>query len=227
MSNTIDIKQFRQTKIPQTTPYRFANAALGKISGIKDDAETVVREIMGDLFVLINDEPGIDPILQCIVVDLLISDMSKIDPFFEENFAELQEIIPKNINQDNTNWMDIQDATVNKRAEAKAAIDLYHPKIQSAFAKTRLDRAEFMEKAKQFRPHFEWVGILIQNDKKWDCITKQGGINSKPGDLYILCQRSHQTVELVRIGQVSSDKVELRGNEPSLLQGAPVFLVQH
>ena len=224
---TIEQRQLRSTQIPQTTPDRFAKAALEKIRGINGNAVTTVKEIMDDLFERKGDDQGIDPIIQCIVMDLLISDMSKIDPFFEENFAELKQIIQEpNINQYNTNWMDIGETTVDNRATARNAISNCSKKIPLAFDNTRRDRTEFRDRCMQFHPQFEWLGILIKNDKKWECVAKQGVINSKAGDLYIFCPGANQTVELVRIGQVSSGKFELRGNEPSLLQCAPVFLVQ-
>jgi len=221
--------QFRsRVKIPNITPYDFARETQKRIDGITNNGETVVNEILNSLFEQKGTEPGIDQIIQCKIMDALIHDMSNIDPFFASNFAELREDINRSNIDPPTNWMDADSTdtdTVQQRNKAQSAVTKFFPKIQPAIAKTRQDRAEFMNKAAQFHPRFEWAGVLTKTGGKWDCVMKPGSINTESDDLYIL-RRSNQTVVPVKIGQISSGEIKLQDNK-LLLQCAPVFFVQH
>jgi hypothetical protein len=228
---TIPRNQFSDAKVPVTTQKDFAGTAQRRITGINDDAETVVHAIMSDLFKRENEEPGIDPILQCFMMDSLIRDMSAIDPFFASNFETLRTNIQRQSIDPLANWMDVESpmSTADQRGKAKTAIDSFSPvlpTIQSLFDKTRQERTAFMAKLGQLRLSFAWVGVLSRTDGQWE-VTKADSFDSESGDLCILRPNVNQTVELVRIGQVTSGRFEMAGNVLSLrlLQYTPVFLV--
>ena len=229
MDYTILASSFNATKIPVTIPYSFAAASLKKIDGIRDDAVAVVGDVMRDLFTREGDEPGIDPILQCVMMDLLITDMSKIDPFFASNFEELHRFVKSGDVERLTTWMDVKsNNTKPQRAKAVLAIKRF-PEIQPLIDKTIQDRTVFMAKLDHFHPHFEWVGILLHHDYggKWYCMSKADSFNYKSGDFYIL--RPHpvdKTVMPVKIGQANSGKIVLNDNTTSYIPYAPVFWVQ-
>ena len=223
---SINSAQFSRANVPSPTPYAFARETQKRIDEITDNVETVVDATVRRL-IREDSEPGIDPIIQCQMMDSLIQDMSRIDPFFAKNFEEPHRIIQRSGVDSLTTWMTVDTRTDRQRANASNAIDSCRQNIHQAVDNTLQDREEFIEKVMQFQPRFEWVGLLTKNDGKWNCAVKPGTISVESGDLYILRQKANQTVEPVRIGQVSSRKVELRSNEPLFLQCAPVFLVQH
>ena len=218
----MDLNQLRRAIKPNRTPHAFATETQESIDNIKDNAETVVYDIMRSLS-REDSKPDIDPIIQCIVMEALIKDMSKIDPFFAENFKELLEIVDKNGIGQSTSWIDVESADTFRK-KAQIAVEEFIPKIEPAITKTGQDRVDFMTKAAKFHPRFEWVGVLIKTGGTWDCVMKPDFTNNESGDLYIL-SRSNQTVEPVKIGQFSSGKIELHDTKLSL-QCAPVFLVQ-
>ena len=226
---TILSSMFSEANIPVMTQYGFARDAQKRIDAIHDDAVAAAEDILRDLLTRKGEEPGIDPILQCIVMTLLIKDMSKMEPFFASNFAEIQRFLQGSGIDQLTRWMDVQQNTAQQRTQAENAISRCSPKIQPAFAKTLHDREEFLMKLKQFQPRIEWVGVLIKKDGEWDCVMKTGSLGSGSGNLYIFRQSvtNPTTVEPIIIGQVSSGKFELRGNASSLIPFAPVFWVQN
>ena len=223
-NHQITASQFNRAKIPVITPYAYAKDTQQRIDAIDGDVETIVDTILSRLE---DSELDIDPIIQWQMMDSLISDMSRIDPFFASNFKELHRMIieERGINQ-LTKWMTVNQMTASRRGAAKTAMERCRQLIQPAIAKTRQERAEFMKETAQFHPRFEWVGVLIKTGEKWDCDVKPGSTNVKLGDLYVLRQKLGQTIEPVKIGQVSSGRVELHDNDPLFLQCAPVFLVQ-
>jgi len=229
---TVSTSQFDKAVIPNITPYAFARESQRRIDEIDNNADTVTGDIMRRLLISEDSEPGLDPIIQCKVMDSLIQDMSGIDPFFASNFAEQRNIIKKSGIDSFTTWMTVDPKTDRDRAGAKNAIDRCRQNIQQAINKTRLERNAFIEHCTQFHPRFEWVGVLVKSDGKWYCVAKPGTVNLESEDLYILRRKTNQTEEPAKIGPVktvpvSTNKYELRGNGSSLLQYAPVFLVQH
>lgn len=220
--------EFNIAKIPTVTQQEFAAYALKKIDGIKNDADAVVCDIMDELLKKKNgNETGLDPILQCVVADLLIADMSKVDSIFESNFKRSYEIIQKSGVDLLTNWMDVQSKNTNpQRNMARAAIGRL-PQMKTLAEKTRRERSQFKERLAQYRPHFDWVGVTTKKNGKWDCVLKTGGIAVESGDLYVFRQTADQNILPIKISRISSGKVELHGGESSLIQGLPVFWVSN
>ena len=226
-SYPIKNEAFSPDKIPIVTQRKFAEAALKKIDKIDGDADIVVGTIMRDVRERQNNtEPGIDPILQCILMDLLIKDMSKIDPFFATNFARVKKTIEDSDIDQFSTWMDVQSRnTLPQRNKARTAIARL-PEIEPLIKKSREERTKFRETITQLRPHFEWVAAVTKKDGKWDCAMKPGFAAATPGELFIFRQNVDKTARPIKIGRIVDGKVEVFDNVQSLLQGAPVFFVQ-
>lgn len=219
---------FNVTKIPSVTQYAFAANALKKIDGIKNNADFVVCDLLHELLrKQVGSEPGLDPILQCILADLLITDMSKADPFFASNIKRAHEIIQKSGVDLLTNWMDVQSKnTIPQRNMARAAIERL-PEIRPLAEKIQRERSRFKDNLMQFRPHFEWVGVLTKKNGKWDCVLKSGTTAAESGDLYVFRQKADQSIMAVKIGRISPEKIEWGSGETALIQCLPVFFLQH
>ncbi len=224
---TIKAEDFVAMRVPVVTQRNFALAAMKKIDAIADNADVTVLAIFRDLFKREASEPGLDPILQCAIMDSLIDDLSKIDPFFAANFAGVYKILQDSDVGQYPSWMDVHSPkTTSLRGKARAAISRL-PDFEPLGEKTRRERATFQETVRKFQPSFEWVAVLTKKDRKWDCVTVPGILAKKSGDLYILRQGADDSVRPVKVGDVVSGKLELRYTDSSLLQGAPIFLVQH
>jgi hypothetical protein len=175
-------------------------------------------------------EPAFDPIWQCIVVDALFSDLSSIDPFFETNFARICEIIRDSDVDPLTNWMDVEARDIqSQRGKARLAmgrLDDRRAEIETLLKKIPLDRRQFEDELKRFKPRFDWVAVLIRAEGKW--ILKPDFAGTESGGLFILRQNTdNTTVRPIEIGTVSSGKVELQNDEREFIQYMPVFFVRH
>ncbi|MDR1964206.1 MAG: hypothetical protein LBQ50_10540 [Planctomycetaceae bacterium] len=208
------------------TQYKFAIEALKKIDSIredgsKEDAVDVICALMKNLLLT----RGIDPILKCVTLNLLISDLSKIDPIFADNFKRHHEIIKTSGIDMYINWMDVNSTdTIPKRNQATVALGRL-PAIETLALKTKEEQKQLRNALQNCNPRFEWIGALSKSKGAWSCQTKSSSRSGK-GDLYILRLKPDKTVAYIRIGSLSGTEIKLDGIGTSCLQGIPVFLKQ-
>ena len=218
-------------KPKNAVPHLFAMETKKKLAGIKNNAAAVVGDIIGDMFKREDDEPGIDPIVQCGLIALLLKDMSQIDPFFASNFTGVRKIIQDSGVDQFTNHMDVAKGkpgrTEQARENANKAVKRL-PEIPPLIEKSRQEQDQFKRKIEGLHPRFEWVALLTKREGKWNCTIRSDSGNNDSGDLFILRQNADKkSVRSVKIGQISSGKVELNGDDKSFLPYTPVFFVQY
>jgi len=71
------------------------------------------------------------------------------------------------------------------------------PKIPPLLAKIQKEKGQFKKTIEEFRPRFEWVGILTKKDRNWDCAMKSSFTDTDSGELLILRQNPNNTVRPV------------------------------
>ncbi|MDR3199481.1 MAG: hypothetical protein LBU34_16550 [Planctomycetaceae bacterium] len=213
--------EFNRNKILVGTQYQFSIAAMKKIDVIRDNAAEVVCELL-EKMLSVN---GIDPILKCVFLDSFISDLSKIDPIFASNFKRYHEIVQKSGVDMFTNWMDVNSKnTIPQRNLAKAALERL-PDIKGLAEKTQKEQSQLKNLVGKIPPRFEWIGILSRKDGTWNCLTKST-LTNETGDIYILRQKTDNTVQPIKIGNISNDSIQVNSSSTSCLQCIPVFFKQ-
>ncbi|MDR0610750.1 MAG: hypothetical protein LBG58_11615 [Planctomycetaceae bacterium] len=212
--------EFSRDKIFSETQYQFSITALKKIDAIQDNVTEVVCELLEKIL----SANGIDPILKCVFLDSLISDLSEIDPIFASNFKRYHEIVQKSGVDISTNWMDVTSKnTIPQRNLAKAALERL-PNIKGLTATTLKELSQFKNSIGTFRPRFEWIGILSRKDGIWNCPTKST-LTGETGDIYILRQKADNTIQPIKIGSVAGGEIQIN-NTNAYLQCSPVFFKQ-
>lgn len=227
--------KFASEKVPDqmVTPQYFAKWALGELGKTNDDnAQTTTRNVVEKLFYRTESEPGIDPILQCCIMDLLIKDVSEIDSSLTSRLSEASQILKDSEINDLVTWMDADDTdTPQHRTKAQETIEkLKTLDIPSLIEKACQDRKDFTAKLTGFRPRFKWAGCMIKKGEKWVCSPKPDTIDGQSGVLFTFTHdETNTTVSPIKIGTISSGqiKLELPDDDYASLQYSPVFLCSH
>ncbi|MDR2169735.1 MAG: hypothetical protein LBP59_06305 [Planctomycetaceae bacterium] len=210
------------------TQQQFSIDALKKTAAIKNNATDIVCNLIEEV---ISDNYILDPILKCVLIDLLITDMSKIDPFFEIHYAKCQKIIIDSGIDLYANWMDVNSKnTIPQREIAKAVLERL-PNIQELkelSEKTKLGNKILKQNLKNTQPKFEWIGLLSKNDEIWNCKIKNITKIAEEGEVYILrLKNAENKLEPIKIGNIIESKIQLDDAETSKwLQCSPVFIKQ-
>ncbi|MDR1479936.1 MAG: hypothetical protein LBJ00_13460 [Planctomycetaceae bacterium] len=211
--------EFKPEKVPNNSQADFSIEALKKLDNISTNAVEVVCDLIGEL-VKSND---IDPILKYLLLELLITDTSAIDPIFEMNFKRCLEIISTSNVEKETNWMDVDSKnTILQRNLATVMLSRI-PNVDQLIEKTKKEHEQFKNLIGKFNLELECVGILVQKNHEWHCNLKSA-LTSKTGTLYIFRKKPDDTVLPVQIGNNSELGIQLTGNENLYLQCVPVFL---
>jgi len=205
----------------------FAREALVQLDKITTDPnmqkDTVA--IICELLVKMNKTPGIDPILKVILLHSFISDYSKIDPIFAENFQRVMTLINGGGVDLGSNWLDVEARdTIPERQRASVILSRLTgaADLQTLTNKTKKETDEFRQGLSETSPKFEFVGLLTKQDRQWS-LSQIGTLPSASGNLFVL-QMSGDKVQAIQIGSVRNNSVTL-SNTSNVLQCSPVFFV--
>ncbi|MDR0328832.1 MAG: hypothetical protein LBI05_11100 [Planctomycetaceae bacterium] len=206
---------------------RFSNDALIQLDKIMNDpnVQKDAAEIIGNLLDEMNKAPGIDPILKIILLHQFISDYSKVDPIFAENYTRVIKLIDDGGVDLSTNWMDVEArTTVSQRQKATVMLNrlLGIADLSALVDKTKQETNAFRQKMFDAKPRFEFVGLLTRQDRQWSC-SPIGSFPSPNGKLFVL-RMVAEKVQPVQVGTVRENTVTL-SSSINVLQCSPVFFV--
>ena len=203
---------------------KFAGDVLVQIDKLTTDPNKQIdaAEIIGRLLVKMNEAPGIDPILKIILFHSFISDYSKVDPVFADNFKRIVKLIEEGDVDLSMNWMDVEAReTVSQRQKAKVMLNRI-VELQAVVDKTKKETDDFRKKLSEMNPRFELIGLLIRQDRQWQCSTTRP-LSSESGNLFVL-QMYGGKIQPVQVGTVRDGKITL-SSSINVLQCSPVFFV--
>jgi hypothetical protein len=215
-----DLNKSRELSVNQ---YQFSVEALKKLDNINNNAAEVVCDLMQE----ITNTNGLDPILKCALLDSFITDMSASDPIFAAQFKRCHEIVTSSdVDVVNTNWMDVSSRnTIPQRNLAATALRRI-PDIKSLAEKVKKEHSSFRDSLKNTPPNLKWIGILVNKEGEWSCLTKSQQI-PEAGDVYILrSQPAVNTVLPIKIGNIAQSTIQINTNQTSYIQCLPIFVKQ-
>jgi hypothetical protein len=116
-----------------------------------------------------EDYTALDPILRCVLIDLLYRDYAKVDPVFTTVFKGYYGRVKDSGVDLLTNWMDVEArTTVGERGKALTALENL-PKLEALTEKWKTDLDDFTKTLSGFHPKLECIGILVKQDSAWQC----------------------------------------------------------
>ncbi|MGL6197017.1 MAG: hypothetical protein ACRC2T_19570, partial [Thermoguttaceae bacterium] len=153
----------------------------------------------------------------------LISDMSTVEPTFDESYDRVKTLLQRSGVEMDTNWMDVAAKnTTNQRNLAQAVLGSL-PDMKKIAKDATENKRKFRESLSSKRSSFEWGGILAYQDAKWTCLTKSPP--REAAELYVLRVTVDDAVEPLRVGTVSeSGNITMSVIGTARLQGLPVFI---
>ncbi|MDR1964338.1 MAG: hypothetical protein LBQ50_11210, partial [Planctomycetaceae bacterium] len=206
------------------TQFAFAKEAL-KILNKTNDATSACEEVCSIWQRMFSEDyNALDPILRCVLIDLLYTDYSKTDPVFAVVFERYHGRVKDSGVDLMANWMDVESrSTVGERGKASTALEIL-PDLKPLLKEWKTKTADFTKMLAEFHPELECIGILFKQNGEWQCKVSNRPMVTK-GKLYTFRQLGGK-VQPNQIGFWNVGNATLTSTSTSAcLQCLPVYLI--
>jgi hypothetical protein len=124
-------------------------------------------------------------------------------------------------------WVDVESSTTTQqRRNASVILNRLTgtADLKTLVDKTKKETSEFRQKVFETNPGFDFVGLLMRQDRQWTFSQTVATLPSATGKLFVL-QKLGDNVRAVQVGSVSDSKITLSSGINNVLQCSPVFFV--